>query len=231
MQRKVREHPQLAEALRSHQRAFPGLPTARVFRQAVTNRTRVLDFLRAGIARRVDVLDAQGNRIPIGKRTKNQKYKSRIDCTDAEGRIADLHCLRTTLGTNLARAGVTPQVAQKIMRHSDYRTTLKSYTVLSLHDSAGAMNKIPTINAPKPEEAKATGTDGLAEEVPLHPEAHPIRLDSDQTSTTRCNEANRGRKGEPRSLAHDSGRNRDVSGGKERLERRRLELPTPSLQS
>ncbi len=31
--------------------------------------------------------------------------------------------LRTTLGTQLARAGVAPQITQRIMRHADFRTT------------------------------------------------------------------------------------------------------------
>src|SRR5262245_56057002 len=46
-------------------------------------------------------------------------------------------CFR--LATNLARAGVAPQIAQRIMRHSDYRTTLKHYTVLGLRDTAAAI--------------------------------------------------------------------------------------------
>ncbi len=76
---------------------------------------------------------------------------------DDEGRVIDLHALRTTLGTQLARAGVTPQVAQRIMRHSDYRTTLKHYTVLGLTDTAAAMDRLPGI-APERIAHAATGT-------------------------------------------------------------------------
>ena len=39
--------------------------------------------------------------------------------------MADLHSLRIPLGTRLAREGIAPQIAQRIMRHADYRTTLK----------------------------------------------------------------------------------------------------------
>lgn len=39
-----------------------------------------------------------------------------------------LHARRTTLGTVLARLGVAPQVAQQILRHKDYRTTLRHDT-------------------------------------------------------------------------------------------------------
>ena len=55
------------------------------------------------------------------------------------------------------RAGVTPQVAQRIMRHTDYRTTLKHYTVLVLTDTAAAINRLPGI-APERQVNAATGT-------------------------------------------------------------------------
>ncbi|MBL0922422.1 MAG: site-specific integrase [Phycisphaerales bacterium] len=55
------------------------------------------------------------------------------------GRVADLHALRTTLGTRLARRGVAPQVAQKIMRHRDYATTLRYYTDLQVEDMRNAL--------------------------------------------------------------------------------------------
>jgi integrase len=95
--------------------------TDRVFRTEVTNLTRKLDFKRAG-----------------------------IEPVDALGRVADLHGLRATLGTRLARAGVAPQVAQRIMRHSDYRTTLKHYTMLSLADTTAAMHQLPGARAGSP---------------------------------------------------------------------------------
>ena len=73
----------------------------------------------------------------------------------------DLHALRTTLGTRLARQGVTPQVGQRLMRHADYRTTLKHYTVLGLVDTAQAINALPPIgNADASEAEQATGTAG-----------------------------------------------------------------------
>ena len=83
-----------------------------VFATAVTDLTRRKDFERADIR------------------------------PDANGRVADLHALRTTLGTMLAREGVAPQIAQKIMRHADYRTTLKHYTSLGLSDTAAALGRL-----------------------------------------------------------------------------------------
>jgi hypothetical protein len=56
--------------------------------------------------------------------------------------VIDLHSLRTTLGTTLAREGVAPQIAQRILRHRDYRTTLKHYTVLELEDTSRGLAKV-----------------------------------------------------------------------------------------
>jgi len=77
---------------------------------------------------------------------------------DADGRVIDLHALRTTLGTQLARAGVAPQIAQRIMRHSDYKTTLRHYTILGLTDTAAAMDRLPGVGTPETERQAATGT-------------------------------------------------------------------------
>ena len=122
-------HPQLAEELAARRDQSLTVPTAKVFPQTVTDRTRQKDLQRAGI--------------PL---------------QDEAGRVVDLHGLRTTLGTNLARAGVTPQIAQRIMRHSDYKTTMAHYTVLGLHDTAKAIGALPPINLLPSDAVKATGT-------------------------------------------------------------------------
>jgi len=44
----------------------------------------------------------------------------------------------------LARKGVTPSVAQKLMRHSDIRLTMNTYTHLDLTDTAGTLAALPT---------------------------------------------------------------------------------------
>ena len=59
----------------------------------------------------------------------------------------------------LARAGVTPQVAQRIMRHGDYRTTLKHYTVLGLTDTVAAMDHLPGIARERHSDAMTGTTD------------------------------------------------------------------------
>ncbi|MCA9272136.1 MAG: site-specific integrase, partial [Phycisphaerales bacterium] len=150
-------HPQLSEALERHFRENPAVPTARVWPTLVTDRTRLNDFLRAGLARRVTVLDSDGQPVMVGKGA-NLRPKTRISVEDEEGRVIDLHALRTTLGTQLARAGVAPQLAQRLMRHSDYRTTLSHYTVLGLTDTAAAISKLPGVGSASPNPERATGT-------------------------------------------------------------------------
>ena len=108
----------------------------------------------------------------------------RIVCEDPEGRVVDLHAMRTTLGTNLARAGVAPQLAQRIMRHADYRTTHKHYTVLSLTDTAKAIERLPAIKQPFQQTAKANGTTGEC----LTDDPQQSGREVAQSGATRCDE-------------------------------------------
>ncbi len=151
-------HTQLADELSRRRDDSMATPRAKVFPQTVTDLTRLKDFLRAELAREVVVMGDDGKPVMVGK-GKRKRPRTRIVAEDAEGRVIDLHAMRTTLGTNLARAGVAPQIAQRIMRHSDYKTTLKHYTVLGLTDTAKAIGELTSIGRPAGESAKATGTD------------------------------------------------------------------------
>ena len=127
-------HPQLASALRDRRTACRPAPNDRIWPHTVTDRTRMRDFLEAGIARRVQAPARPG-----------RPAKWKIVTEDEHGRVADLHALRMTLGTSLARAGVAPQVAQRLMRHSDYKTTMTHYTALGLRDVAAAVEALPAV--------------------------------------------------------------------------------------
>jgi integrase len=155
-------HPQLAAALRELFDREPATPSARVFPTVVTDATRLRDFVRAGIARVVETKNAETDEV-----------ETTIETKDDEGNVVDLHALRTTLGTQLALAGVAPQVAQRIMRHGDYRTTLAHYTMLRVADSAKALESIPAVGAPTPSPkrtaARSTGTDGASPDTPTAP--------------------------------------------------------------
>ena len=80
----------------------------------------------------------------------------RIVTEDAEGRVIDLHELRTTLGTNLARAGLAPEVARMIMRHAHCQTTLKHYMMPGLIDTRKVVEQLPELT-PGWETETATG--------------------------------------------------------------------------
>ncbi|MFQ5805025.1 MAG: tyrosine-type recombinase/integrase [Phycisphaerae bacterium] len=82
-----------------------------------------------------------------------------IPKTDADGRTIDVHALRHTTATYLARAGVAPRTAQSIMRHSDIRLTLGTYTDPTLLNSAEALEALPNLDAGSGGEGmRATGT-------------------------------------------------------------------------
>ncbi len=166
-------HPQLTAALAAMRPPFAG-PADKVWPRFPTNVTRLKDFLRAGLARTVytgpdgaelSLAQAQALRKASRKAGQRSPVRVRIITTDPEGRVIDLHALRTTLGTQLARAGTAPQVAMKIMRHANYQTTLKHYMVLGLADTAAAVGRLPSIATTPVEavEALATGTDAVRE--------------------------------------------------------------------
>jgi len=206
-------HPQLEEALRERLREARALPRAKVFSSAVTSRTQLLDFLRAGLAREEVVTDEQGQPIMVGQ-GKHRRPKTRIVTEDEDGRVIDLHALRTTLGTKLARAGVAPQIAQKIMRHGDYRTTLKHYTVLGLSDTSKAVGEIPSIRSPGAESQQATGT---ADERPHSPQQ--LGRETQQFGAMPCAERSTA---ENKSAQHKTRSSAALSGSERALAKKRV---------
>ena len=61
------------------------------------------------------------------------------DPDDGQPDVIDLHALRSTFATLLARANVPLTLAQRLLRHSDPRLTANVYTRLQLHDARGAV--------------------------------------------------------------------------------------------
>ncbi|GMV95126.1 MAG: hypothetical protein AMXMBFR82_49040 [Candidatus Hydrogenedentota bacterium] len=68
-----------------------------------------------------------------------------IDKIDAHGRTLDIHSLRATFASELARSGVSLQQAAQLMRHSDPRLTMGTYTHLSVLDGAAAVSQLPAL--------------------------------------------------------------------------------------
>jgi integrase len=57
--------------------------------------------------------------------------------------FADFHSLRHGFITGLAKAGVSPKMAQTLARHSDVRLTLGVYTHVELPDRSAAIESLP----------------------------------------------------------------------------------------
>ena len=79
--------------------------------------------------------------------------------------VLDFHALRHTFGTMLARHGVPPQIAQKLMRHANYNTTLKYYTHLTHGDLSKALKQLPTYESGR---QVKTGTCDMPEDYTLN---------------------------------------------------------------
>ncbi len=95
-----------------------------------------------------------------------------IEYVDAAGRYADFHSLRHSFASILHQSGVSPKVAQSLLRHSTIGLTMDTYTHIGLYDERAAINSIPALpgldgdNVDKHKTmALKTGTDDLAVKV------------------------------------------------------------------
>ena len=68
-----------------------------------------------------------------------------IKKVDVEGRRLDIHALRHTAGTRLARAGMPLVQAQRLLGHSDPKLTAEVYTHLEAEDLRPALDALPEI--------------------------------------------------------------------------------------
>jgi integrase len=72
---------------------------------------------------------------------------------DSAGRCIDIHSLRKTFGTMLARAGVPLTTTQRLMRHSNPQLTAKLYIDVDSVDMVQALERLPvfcTVSATSP---------------------------------------------------------------------------------
>jgi integrase len=87
---------------------------------------------------------------------------------DDRGRTVDVHAMRGTFASHLARAGVSPVTLKTLMRHARIETTLKHYADPALLDVVGAVEMLPSVAVASASIA-ATGTDAVALTVALTP--------------------------------------------------------------
>ncbi|MBK7644380.1 MAG: site-specific integrase [Planctomycetes bacterium] len=67
---------------------------------------------------------------------------ARIDPKDADGRVIDIHALRHTCASRLARAGVPITQTQRLLGHSTSELTAKFYVHSSLEDLRAALGQV-----------------------------------------------------------------------------------------
>jgi integrase len=67
---------------------------------------------------------------------------------DAHGGKLDIHALRHTAATRLARAGVGLVQAQRILGHSDPKLTARIYTHVGIEELREAMDSLPGTTEP-----------------------------------------------------------------------------------
>jgi hypothetical protein len=87
---------------------------------------------------------------------------------DDRGRTVDVHAMRGTFASHLARAGVSPVTLKTLMRHARIETTLKHYADPALLDVAGAVEMLPAVTTASTVGVVATGTDSVALGVALN---------------------------------------------------------------
>jgi integrase len=68
-----------------------------------------------------------------------------IPYQDDAGRFADFHSLRHSFASILNQSGVSPKVAQSLLRHSTIGLTMDTYTHIGLYDERAAVDSLPAL--------------------------------------------------------------------------------------
>ena len=131
---------------------------------AIPLRSDLVDDLKAWTAQ------GEGSRVftvPAGidRIFKRDLVEAGIPAKDADGRVVDVHALRHTTASYLASAGVPPRTAQALMRHSDIRLTLGTYSDPQLLDTAAALAALPKVNGKTPAKSASAGGEKLGAQL------------------------------------------------------------------
>ena len=102
---------------------------------SVSDKSGLENFARSLTQMGVEVLSTGG--------TFRTLEAAGIARTDVEGRTLDLHALRHTAATRMARTGVPLMHAQQLLGHSDPKLTAQIYSHLEAEDLRGAVESLP----------------------------------------------------------------------------------------
>ena len=139
---------------------------------------------------------------------KHRERSDRLAYEDHDGRVFDFHALRGQFITELGRAGVSLQEAQKLARHSDPKLTANHYTHLSLTDLSTSVGKLPTLPA-QSESLRATGTTDAQQAVGER-ENNRLTNSSTKTDAEQCRLMPKsGRLGKPVEISVESEKDRN----------------------
>jgi len=100
--------------------------------------------------------------VPQPKTVKRDFERAGIPTTDKQGRHADAHSFRVSLGTGLARSGASIPQTRGIMRHADYRTTEKHYQHQQTEELRRALEQVDLGPGMEDMEALLSGGNGPA---------------------------------------------------------------------
>ena len=133
-------------------------------------------------------------KVPKMERFKKDLQLAGVKYVDQEGRVADFHSLRHTFATNLSKSGVTPRIAMEMMRHSDMKLTMKTYTDVSQLPVTEALNKLPWLGGKNEVTEKVTAflvQNGQKQSQVGKREVRPVS-DNIEDSTSVCQGLSRG---------------------------------------
>jgi integrase len=68
-----------------------------------------------------------------------------IPYRDEHERVFDFHSLRHTMASHMSKKRVAPRTAQRLLRHSDIKLTMQTYTDPRLLDEAEALAALPNL--------------------------------------------------------------------------------------
>ena len=123
--------------------------TVRVLCGAAKNRREAIQPLPLALVPSIRPFVAGRPPGPIWKRMKDACFFLGHDLAVADVpyklglEYADFHALRYTYATRLAKAGVLPAIAQRLLRHSDANLTMGLYTHLTSAELRHAIDSLP----------------------------------------------------------------------------------------
>ena len=154
--------------------ALPGTATKNRAEASLPLRADLVQDLAAWLAETGRSGDDPVFRVPaeLVKILRRDLALAGIPYRDEKGRTLDVHALRHTTATLLARAKVSPRVAQRYMRHSDVRLTLQHYTDADQLADDEALAALPNLPSPKIGSSPAGPPDRGAQRGRRAPETH-----------------------------------------------------------